>query len=274
MFTRCLLTVVLAFIGALPSAAQTPWQFRWQKGQVLSYKVKHVTVVTETVGKDTSASNSNLELVKRWQVAEVDNTGVATLELKLTAMRNEQKRPNGETLLFDSKDLEKSTPALRDQMSKFIGQTLAVIRIDRFGRVIEVKQGSASRYEAEPPFVVVFPDAKAAKGQAWRRQYSLVMEPPLGTGEKYPAEQRYECTSIKGSLATLAVTTTFKTMPESMRDRLPLLQKDVQGEVMFDMQAGRILGTMLGIDKTVDNHQGKDSSYRFQSKYSEELVAE
>ena len=39
------------------------------------------------------------------------------------AMRNEQKRANGETLLFDSQDLDKSTPELREQMSKYIGQT-------------------------------------------------------------------------------------------------------------------------------------------------------
>ena len=73
-------------------------------------------------------------------------------------------------------------------------------------------------------------------------------------------------------MATLAVTTTFKTMPESMRERLPLLQKDVQGELQFDLQAGRMVSTVFNIDKTIENHQGKDSSYRFESKYREELV--
>jgi hypothetical protein len=267
-----LLALVVVIASAVPASAQTPWQFRWQKGQVLTYKIKHVTSVTEVVGKEMSASSSDLELVKRWEVTDLDNQGIATLSLTLTAMRNEQKRPNGETLLFDSKDLEKSTPALKEGMSKFVGQTLAVLRIDGFGRVVEVKQGNTARYEAEPPFVVVFPAAKATKGQAWRRQYNLVMEPPLGTGEKHQAEQRYECTDIKGAVATLAVTTSFKTMPESVRERLPLLQKDVQGELQFDLQAGRIVSTAFQIDKTIENHQGKDSSYRFQSKYTEELV--
>src|SRR5438128_11564100 len=107
--------------------------------------------------------------------------------MSLAAMRNEQKRTNGETLLFDSQDQAKSNPALYEQMSKFIGKTLAVLRIDPFGRVIEVKQGVASRYEAEPPFVIVFPAAKAQVGQAWRRPYTITLDPPLGTGEKYQA---------------------------------------------------------------------------------------
>jgi len=273
MLHRYLLAFAVVFASTAPSLAQTPWQFHWQKGQILTYKIKHVTSVTEVVGKDKSASSSDLELVKRWEVTDMDNQGIATVSLTLTAMRNEQKRPNGETLLFDSKNLEKSTPALKEGMGKFVGQTLAVIRIDGYGRVVEVKQGNAARYEAEPPFVVVFPAAKAEKGQAWRRQYNLVMDPPLGTGEKYAAEQRYECTSIKDTMATLAVATTFKTMPESMRERLPLLQKDVQGEVQFDLEAGRIVSSVFNIDKTIENHQGKDSSYRFQSKYAEELVS-
>ena len=274
MFNRCCLAILVIFAVVAPSHAQTSWRFQWQKGQVLTYKIKHVTTVTEVVGKDMSASNSDLELVKRWQVTELDNQGIATLTLTLAAMRNEQKRPNGETLLFDSKNLAKSTPALKEQMSKYIGQTLAVIRIDGHGRVVEVKQGSAARYEAEPPFVVVFPEAKAEVGQAWRRQYKLVLDPPLGTGEKHEAEQRYECKSIEGTVATLGVTTTFKALPESLRDRLPLLQKDVQGEMQFDLQAGRLTATVLNIDKTIENHQGKGSSYRFQSKYTEELVGE
>ena len=274
MLTRCLWTIVVALTCTLPSFAQTTWGFRWHKGDVFTYKIKHVTTVTEVVGKDTSASHSDLELVKRWQVADLDNQGIATLDMKLTAMRNEQKRPGGESLLFDSQNLDKSTPALREQMGKFIGQTLAVIRVNGLGRVVEVKQGSAARYEAEPPFVVVFPVAKAAAGQAWLRKYKLVMDPPLGTGEKYDAEQRYECKNIKGNLATLGVTTIFKAMPEGVRERLPLLQKDVQGELQFDLKMGRLVVTVLSIDKTIENHQGKDSSYRFQSKYTEELVGE
>lgn len=275
MFTRTIFTLIAAGVLASPGFAQLPWQFHWQKGQKLTYQVKHTTEVTETIGKDVVSSRSNLDLTKRWHVTDADNQGSATVSLVLVAMRNEQTRPDGKTLLFDSKNLDKSTPELKDQMGRFIGQTLAVVRVDVYGRVLEVKQGQASRYEAEPPFHVVFPpEAKAAVGQAWRRQYNLVMDPPLGAGEKHEAEQRYECKGIKGNMATLALTTSFKTLPESVRERLPLLQKDVQGLIQFDLKGGRMLATVLTIDKTVENHQGAGSSYRFQSKYTEELVPE
>ena len=77
---------------------------------------------------------------------------------------------------------------------------------------------------------------------------------------------------IEAGKATLAVTTHFKTMPENVRDRLPLLQKDVQGEFVFDLTAGRLISAQLNIDKTIENHQGKGSSYQFKSQYTRRLV--
>jgi hypothetical protein len=272
MFTRCLFALALALTFTLPTFAQVPWQFRWQKGQVLTYKIKHVTSVVEIVEKSTNTSNSSLDLVNRWHVADVDAKGVATLTLTLVSMRNEQKRANGDTLLFDSLDLEKSTPELREQMNKFIGKTVANVRMDSYGRVLEVKQGAKATFETEPPFLVVFPAAKAEAGQAWRRQFDVVLDPPYGTGEKLAAEQRYDCKKIEAGKATLAVTTHFKTMPENVRDRLPLLQKDVQGEFVFDLTAGRLISAQLNIDKTIENHQGKGSSYQFKSQYTRQLV--
>ena len=47
MFTRSLLSIACILVFAAPSFAQAPWQFKWQKGQTLTYKIKHVTAVVE-----------------------------------------------------------------------------------------------------------------------------------------------------------------------------------------------------------------------------------
>ncbi len=272
MFIRMLLSLTLCLACAVQASAQFPWQFRWQKGQQLTYRIKHVTTATEVVEASKLVSSAQLELVNRWQVLDLDEKGVATLSLTLVSMRNEQKRGNGEAFVFDSENLDKSTPELRDQMKKYIGQTVAVLRVDGYGRVVEVKQGSAASYEAEPPFLVVFPDAKAAEGQAWRRPFNLVLEPPYGTGEKLEADQRYVCKSLVEGKATLGVSTTIKSKVDNSRDRLPLLQREVEGDLVVDLANGRLLSARLIIDRTVENHQGKGSSYRFQSDYTRQLV--
>ena len=89
---------------------------------------------------------------------------------------------------------------------------------------------------------------------------------------KFEVEQRYECKKIDGAKATLNVSTHYKVMPDNMRERIPLIQKDVQGEIVFDVLAGRLLSAQLTTDKMVENHQGKGSSYQYKSQYSRVLV--
>jgi hypothetical protein len=187
-------------------------------------------------------------------------------------MRNEQTRPNGEVLLFDSRTPEKSTPELREQMAKYIGQPLAVLRVDALGRVLEVKQGVASRYEAEPPFAVTLPTSAVQAGQSWKRDYNITLDPPHGTGEKHAAQQQYLCSKIDGNLAVFSLSTGILKAPQTKAEQLPLLQKAPQGEVIFDLQRGRLQSARLVIDREIQGHQGEGSIYRFRSNYVEQIA--
>ena len=254
------------------SAQDAAWRFQWPKGRTLTYRANHATTVSEVVDGNKTETTSRLTLVKQWKVADVDPSGIATLHLSLAALRTENTKPNGEKLLFDSANLDQSTPELR-QMKEHLGKTLAIVRIDGYGRIHEVKHGSAAKYEAEPPFALVLPAAAPKEGQAWVRNYKITLEPPQGTGERFPATQKYTCTKISGGQAHLAVTTELKSLPESPQERLPLLQKEVEGQAVFDIESGRLRRVELIIDKTVQNHQGPGSSYHFVSSYIEELTS-
>ena len=264
---------VLALSAAAP--AQAVGQFRWQQGQVLTYQVEHNTRATDIVGDSKSESKTKLNLTKRWQVLDTDAAGVATLQLSLLALRLEVGTPSGGILLFDSGNPDRSDPHLREDLEKFVGEPLAVLRIDTRGRVIEVKQtkqGSASKYEIEPPFVITLADEGLKAGQEWERAYKITLEPPQGTGDKYDAVQKYVCKSVSDNQATIAFSSTLKSMPESVLDRVPLLQLQPEGEVVFDLQRGRLQSAGLRIEKDLTGHQGTGSSYKFLSTYTEKYV--
>jgi hypothetical protein len=261
---------------AADAPAQTAWRFRLQPGQVLTYRVEQATTATETTaGNKEEKSTTKLSLLKRWQVLDVDNAGTATIQKSLLAMRLETTLANGEVLLFDSADPEKSNAQLREQLSGFVNTPLAVLRIDARGQVLEVKEsrfGPASRFESEPPFLFTLPEAEPQPGQAWERTYQITLEPPMGTGEKYAAVQRCACKEAAGATATVTLATALKTLPESVADRVPLLQMQPEGEIVFDVQAGCVRSASLRIDKELTGHQGEGSRYHFQSVYTEELV--
>src|SRR5207253_10640638 len=151
-----MVAVSAVLVCATLASAQTG-PFRWQNGQILVYKIEEATEATDVKDEDTVVTKTRLNLTKRWQVTAVDSQGIATLQLSLTALRQELTTAKGDTLLFDSANPDKSHPQLKEQMSKYVGQTLAVLRVDPYGRVVEVKEskfGPASGFECELlPFV-------------------------------------------------------------------------------------------------------------------------
>ena len=118
----------------------------------------------------------------------------------------------------------------------------------------------------------MLPGAALVEGASWRRPFEVTLNPPLGTGEKYAAEQEYNCTKFADGKAVIALKTAFKNPPPAVQEQIPLVPKELAGEVIFDTAAGRVVAVRLSVDRTLDNHQGAGSSYRFQSTYVEELL--
>jgi hypothetical protein len=269
------LAVILGLTTATAVQAQAaPLRFHFQEGRVLTYQVEHQTAVAEVVGGMKVATASHLKLTKRWQVLGVDRQGVATLRLTLAAMRTEQTRPDGEKLVYDSADLEHSTPALKDYMGKFLNEPLAILKVDASGKVVEVVKSVANRFDSELPFIVFLPAAAVQPGQSWERPFRVVLDPPEGTGEKYDAVQKYSCKAVDDNTAAFSLTTAFKAMPESLMDQIPLLRKQPQGDIVFDVRDGRLQSARLVIDRELRNHQGKGSTYHFQSVYTEQYASQ
>lgn len=269
----CLLAGWLLVGGAAPAHAQA-LRYRWQQGQTHEYQVDQVTKSVEVVGDNTINSTTKVSEVKKWDVLAVDSAGVGTLRLSLARLRLESET-DGDPLVFDSAAPDKSNPQMKEQLSKYVGVPLVVLRVAADGKVLEIKEGkygTLNKYETEAPFVAVLPPT--ATGPRWERNYTITLEPPQGTGEKFEAVQTYEevPANRNGPALTFALKTAVKKMPEAVADQLPLLPLQPQGTVEFDATLGLMRKANLTIDKEVKGHQGEGSSYHFTSTYVETLL--
>jgi hypothetical protein len=272
--SRAALVAGLMLIVAGATAAQEP-RWNWQQGQVLTYQVEHVSKITNTTASGSATSQNQLKVVKRWQVIAVEPGGTATLQLSLASMVMQATTPRGDVMTFDSNNPEGSTPQLREQMKKYVGAPLAVLRIDGTGKVVEVKEsrgGAASRFENELPFHALLPAQVPTVNQGWERSYRITVEPPQGTGEKFDAIQRYTCKSITDKELVIAFKTELKTPPEAKADSIPLFNFQPEGEVIFDRATGRMKQATHQTIRELKDHDGPGSSYRFESRYREELI--
>jgi len=272
--------ITLACLIATTTASAEPAvaKFRWDKGQVLTYKVEHTTTVNElivdaeTKMDQRSQTITKLYLVKRWQVAEVDAMGTATMVMSLSAMKWETQLPDGTSNLFDSAKPDPNHPETTAEMSKFIGPPLVTVRIDTMGKLVEIKEnkfGSATRLEADLPFKLTLPDVALAPAVTWDRSYAITLD---RTGEKFDAMQKFTIKSFSGPIATVGLTTQLKALPVTESEQVPLLPFQPEGDLYFHTETGRYQGARLKVQKVLLNHQGEGSKYSFNSSYTEDWV--
>jgi hypothetical protein len=144
------------------------------------------------------------------------------------------------------------------------------------GRLVDVKEskiGSAERFAVDLPFKWTLPESAPKPGDSWEWGYTIQLDPPLGTGEKYPATQRYKCQEPTKGLLTATVGTEVKDMPAA-GEQIPLLPMMLEGTLYFHSATGRYYAARLKTEREVKNHQGEGSSYKYASTYVEDLVAE
>lgn len=274
------LSMMVVILGAGVLHAEDAARFKFEKGQVLTYALVQTTKAAETTIDEKTSKPVEQEhltrhsVTRRWKIVDVDDKGIATLEMSIVSMKWEQKQPTGETDIFDS---TKPDDLNKNEMSKLIGQTLAVVRLDPTGKLVEVKEskfGSKSRFETDLPFKIVLPESGPKEGQTWDRTFTIKLDPPQGTGETYEATQRCAAKAPVNGFTTVAVSTTIKDMPTQASDQIPLLPMLMEGDIYFHAQSGRYQAARLKIKKELLNHQGEGTKYIFESTYSEDLKVE
>ena len=265
-----------ALLAPAQPPANPPLRFKWTANQTHTYKVTQHTVVRETTidpkteKSVATESRTSLMLVKKWAVKSVDEKGVATLEMSITAMRNEIRRPDGESVVRDSADPEQAK-----EMAAYLNVPVVTVLVDGQGRVVGVKEakaGSAARLSAELPFRMTLPDATPAAGQSWDRAFAVKLDPPHGTGESYEFAQKFTSNGGKDGLLTAAVETTLKAPPKAAGERVPLVPMLWTGEVYFNTVAGKYHAARLKVKAELPNHQGEGTKFEYESAYSEDAV--
>lgn len=256
-------------------AANAPARFKWQANQVLTYKVSQQTIVRETTLDEktekpvTTEARTDLALIKKWTCKAIDAKGIATLEMSITQMKTEFRKPDGSSVTRDS-----ANPEQAKEMAGFLNVPVVVVRVDGQGKLIEVKEskaGSASRLHAELPFRFMLPDTGPTPGQTWDRTFAVKLDPPVGTGETYEFVQKYTG-SVKESLIAIGIETTLKNAPKTLSEQVPLVPMLWKGEVYFNAGQGRYHAARLRAKSELANHQGEGTKFEYESAYIEDVI--
>jgi hypothetical protein len=120
--------------------------------------------------------------------------------------------------------------------------------------------------------VVPLPTEPVSSGAEWTVPQEVVVEVPGGPRKAVRTRLRYRLVDVADGRATIRVDTTVLTPIDDPRLEARLLERIWDGEIRFDVEAGRVESRRTGIDRRVVGFGGPQSSVRYKASLEERLV--
>jgi hypothetical protein len=208
-------------------------------------------------------------------VKEVQADGTAVFDYSVEWIDMRQKLSGSKEVRYDSRTDKAAPPGFQD-VAAAVGTPLSTITLSPLGKIVKREKhdvkGSSSQECGE--ITVPLPEEPIAVGHVWTQPCDIDIPIPSGGIKKIKAVQRFKLEGVKTGVATIVVSTQLLTPVTDPTIEAQVVQREGEGTVRFDIDAGRVIGQQRDTDKHVVGFRGDASSLHYVNRFSEELVVE
>jgi hypothetical protein len=254
--------------------------YKFHPGETVRWEVEHRSNVRTTVAGMTQTAETLSLSVKVWRFTGVRPDGTVTFENSVERVDMRQKLTGRDEIRYNSQTDAKPPLGFKD-VAKSVGVPLSVVTMDAEGKVLHrdrrQKQPQAAlplATSTEGWMTIPLPAEAVAIGHTWSFPQDIDLPLPGGGSRRIKALQQYTLESVKTGVATIRVATEILTPVTDPAIESQLVEREATGWVRFDIDAGRVLGQQLDIDKHVVGFRGDASSIHYVNRFAEHLLSE
>jgi len=276
-----------------PVAAPVPAEryllrYKFRPNDLVYYDVQQSSTQTIKSATLIDVHTNESSTRKHFRVISVDKSGAGLLELVIDHVFMRVKFGEGDPIEFNSQS-EKPAPRQFHHVRDSIGKPRARIRITSNGKLKKVtllnrsrrRIGGIGQMEQAPEtdandpshnFLVKFPNKSIAVGETWSDRISVQVRITKSLTRPITLVRRYSLKSVKGSRATISMSTRILTPIRDPKILTQLIQRTPTGTAVFDIDRGVIVSRTTNINqRQVGGITGK-SLMTVVSKRTEKLV--
>jgi len=250
-----------------------PWTLRYQfeDGETLRMQVRHRAVSDTTIAGTTQSVETSTDSTKVWRVSSAPEGGMV-LEHSVDDVRMHSRTSDRGSVSWDSRDPQPPPPGY-EHMPASLGVPLSRITIDEAGHVLGRRNLRPIPESNSGDLVVVpLPSEPATIGTEWEVPDEIVVEVPGGPRKLVRTRLRYRLDAVEDGIATIRVDTTVLTPVDDPQLQARLLERIWDGEILFDIEQGRVLRRITEMDRRVIGFSGPQSSLRYRAEMEERLL--
>jgi hypothetical protein len=272
----CLAIPVSSLAGESAAAPAAPVLLRYafKPGDAIESRVEHRALTETTMNGQTQAVETMTDSTRTWKVTTVADSGEATLEQFVDDVTMTSRTSDRGEVRWSSGSDDDPPPGY-EGVRLSLGVPLVRLRVAADGRILERRELRPCPAAATGDLVVVpLPDQPIPVGHEWTIPQEVVVEVPGGPRKAVRTRLRYRLEAVHDGLATIEVDTTVLTPVDDPRLEARLLERIWDGEIRFDIEAGRIISRRTAIDRRVVGFGGPESSVRYKASLEERLVSD
>jgi hypothetical protein len=261
----------VASLGATePAAVRLAYRFR--AGDRIDMTVAHRAVTETTMNGTTQTVETMTDSTKTWRVIGIDADGRATLEHSVDDVTMTSRTSDRGEIRWESGSTAEPPPGY-EGVRQSLGVPLVRMVVGPDGRIHDRRELRPCPPSASGDLVVVpLPTEPVSSGAEWTVPQEVVVEVPGGPRKAVRTRLRYRLVDVADGRATIRVDTTVLTPIDDPRLEARLLERIWDGEIRFDVEAGRVESRRTGIDRRVVGFGGPQSSVRYKASLEERLV--
>jgi len=285
MKAPCFLAAALAAAGLVLAAAATAdeltasspakvtLRYKFQPGETLRWEVVQRTKVKTSALGNTQMAETVTKSIKAWRVENVEPNGAATFVNSVESVDLWQKISGRQEERYNSQTDREPPPGFKN-MAESVGVPLSTITMDATGQILH-RSGTSKAHtvDNEGQITIQLPKEPVAVGESWSMPYQI--DVPYGTAgavKKIKTAQKYTLLSLKTGIATIEMVTQILTPVHDPAIEAQLIQREQNGTVRFDVDAGRVVSQQIDVDKQVVGFSGEASSLHYLTRFTEELL--
>ena len=260
--------------AAAADAEKYTLRYKFKPGETLRWDVVRRLHVRATVSGNTKTTETVDKSVNAWRVKEVKADGSAVFEHLVENIDMWQKLSGRNEIRYSSKT-DKKPPLGFEDAAKRVGVPLSRISLDPRGKTL-LRENLVPNPGGDPQgqITIPLPEETIAIGHAWNEQHEATVPLETGGATKVLIQQSYTLESVKNGVATIRMATRVLTPVNSPALEAKLIERESKGVIRFDIDAGRVLGQEMEVDKRVVGFRGPDSCLNFVTRFTETLLSE
>ncbi|MCY2976915.1 MAG: hypothetical protein NTW52_19840 [Planctomycetota bacterium] len=245
-------------------------RYKLRANEKIVSEVTHLATTNTKINDVSQSSQSRTVSSKVWEVKSVDKSGNMTFTQSVASVDLSQQVADGSEIRYNSATDKEAPPAFKS-VAETIGKPLATITITTWGEVTDRSEKANGGNLGMGDITIPMPQEAITLGQQWETDREIRVRRTDGSPKIVKVRELYTLEKVSAGVAVISIRSEPLTPLREPEIEAQAIQQMSNGEVRFDIDAGRLISKSLAWDKTVVGFSGAGSMMEYSARLDEKV---